>query len=432
MKRSTAAFLALALAVPAFAEDGARIQELERKLGALTEEVDKLKSGENAPYEPKFGLAPAAAKVYHLKEGVSLGGYGELVYQDFHARKDDGTGSGKRRQVDMSRFILYVGYRFSDKFVFNSEIEIEHAAEDKRGEVSVELVTLDYLHQPAFNLRGGLLLLPVGFINELHEPPIFHGALRPNVERNIIPSTWRENGVGVFGQAGPVAYRTYLVNGGQAVKDSVLGITGGDKVKGYSSSSGIRDGRQKGSSAFAEDLAWVARLDYTGLPGILVGGSFYAGDSGQNAVVSGRTLEAGTTLWEGHTEYKRRGLELRGLYARIGLGDASLINAAQGVTGGSSVGERMWGGYLQAAYNLFALCKTEQYLAPFLRYERYNTQAAVPAGFSSSGAYDRTEITHGLTYRPILNIVVKGEFQDLKNRAGSGVDQWNMALGYLF
>lgn len=414
------------------AEEADRLSVLESKYDALVREFETLKNGkEGAVHKPVFGLAPAASKVYHLKEGVTLGGYGEMVYQNFEARKDNGTASGKTDQLDFLRYVLYVGYRFSDKFLINSEVEIEHAAEDKRGEVSVEMVNVDYLHSPALNFRAGLLLLPVGFLNELHEPPIYHGTLRPNVERNIIPTTWRENGFGVFGQAGPLSYRAYLVNGLQALKDTALGGTT-DKVKGFSASSGFRDGRQKGSSALAEDMALVGRLDYTGVPGLLVGGSCYTGPSGQNAVVGGEKLDARTTLWETHGEWNRSGWELRALYSRATLGDADRVNAAQGLAGNNSIGEALWGAYGQVAFNVLSRTEARASLSPFVRYERYNTQARVPSGFSANPANDRTELVYGLTYKPISTVVLKGEFIDNKNRAGTGVDQWNAAMGYLF
>jgi len=435
MKRMTGFLSVVVLAGAAFvarAEEADRLSQMESRLEALARELESMKSEKTgAVHKPVFGLAPAAAKVYHLKEGVTLGGYGEMVYQNYEARKDNGTASGKIDQLDFLRFVLYAGYRFNDKFLVNSEIEIEHAAEDKRGEVSVEMVNIDYLHRRALNLRAGLLLLPVGFLNELHEPPIFHGVLRPNVERNIVPTTWRENGFGLFGQAGPLSYRAYVVNGLQALSDTAYGATS-VKVKGFSASSGFRDGRQKGSSALAEDMALVGRLDYTGVPGLLLGGSYYTGQSGQNAVVGGEKLDARTTLWETHGEWNNRGLEVRALYSRTALSDADRVNAAQGLVGNASVGEMMWGAYGQVAFNVLSLTESTSFLAPFVRYERYNTQARVPAGFSAHPANDRTEFVYGLTYKPISTVVLKGEFMDNKNRAGTGVDQWNAAVGYLF
>jgi hypothetical protein len=151
------------------------------------------------------------------------------------------------------------------KLVLNTEIEVEHAADDQEGEVAVEFAYLDYLYSPAFNLRGGLVLVPMGLLSEMHEPTTFLSARRPDSESRIIPSTWRENGVGAFGDVGPFSYKLYLVNGFDA--------------EGFSAA-GLRGGRQKASKANADDLAVVGRVDFTGVPGLLAGVSCYQGDSG--------------------------------------------------------------------------------------------------------------------------------------------------------
>jgi hypothetical protein len=149
-------------------------------------------------------------------------------------------------------------------------------------------------------------------------------------------------------------------------------------------------------------------------------------------MVSGQELKAKTTLWETHAEYQWQGVELRGLYSRTTVGEVGLINAAQGYTGNASVGERMWGSYGQLAYNVLARSQKGLYLAPFYRYERYNTQAKVPDGYSANPANDRSEMVFGLTFKPIATVVLKGEFQNNRNRADGGVDQWNVGMGYMF
>lgn len=408
-------------------------QQMEQKIDALTREIENNKLGEAASrgetrYESKHGFAPAAAKVYHIQKGISFGGYGEMVYKDPDNQRDNGTASGSKREVDFLRAILYTGYKFNDKILFNSELEFEHASTTsggERGEVSVELAYLDFLLSKPAGIRTGLLLVPMGFTNELHEPTVFHGALRPSVEQNIIPTTWRENGVGVFGELGGFSYRSYLMAGLQATMD-----TG---VSGFSASSGLRGGRSKGAKSKAEDLGWVGRVDYTAIPGVLLGGSFYTGQSGQNATTtSGQEIDAPVTLWELHASAEFKGLELRGLYTKGTIGEVSLINSKNGYTGSNSVGERLFGGYAQAAYNVLSHVNTNQYLAPFVRYERYDTQQRVPAGFTKNAANSRTEFTYGLTYKPIPQVVIKGDWQDYDNQAGTGVDQFNLGFGYIF
>jgi hypothetical protein len=124
--------------------------------------------------------------------------------------------------VDTQRVVLYFGYKFTDRIIFNSEIEFEHAStgvnvQGDQGEVSVEFALLDFLLLQEINLRGGLLLAPFGIINEVHEPTTFFGVFRPLTERFVIPTTWRENGIGIFGdfdlsKAGNLSYKAYLMN----------------------------------------------------------------------------------------------------------------------------------------------------------------------------------------------------------------------------
>jgi len=395
--------------------------ELERRLEVLAAELERQKLGEAAVAadEGEHGMGPAASKIYRTAEGLSIGGYGEMLYQAPDSTRDDGTPSGRGDQLDFLRAVLYFGYKFNDRWLFNSEIELEHASTDQEGSASVEFAYVDWLARPAANARFGLVLVPMGFVNELHEPPIFLGARRPDIEQVIIPSTWRENGVGLFGDVGPFAYRTYLVNGLDA--------------SGFSAR-GLRGGRQKGSQAKAEDVAWVGRLDWVDTPGLLAGVSLYRGGSGQDlADASGRSIAATTTLWEGHVEWKRRGLELRGLAVRGELDDVARLNEALGLEGEASVGEELEGWYLQAGYDLAVpFARLRGSLVPYLRLESYDTQAAVPAGFAANPANDVESWTLGLAYRPIDQVVFKADFQDYDNEAGTGVDQVNVAVGYLF
>ncbi|HEX7180527.1 MAG TPA: hypothetical protein VF756_01695 [Thermoanaerobaculia bacterium] len=390
-------------------EDGGRIAELERKLEVLAGEIEKMRIGEAAVEadEGQHGLGPAASKIYRTERGLSIGGYGELLYQNFDGERDNGTASGRVDTFDLLRGVLYFGYKFNDRWLLNTEIEYEHAG----SEVSVEFAYLDYLWRPEASFRAGLLLVPMGFINELHEPTVFLGANRPDIERLIIPTTWRENGFGLFGEAGPVSYRAYVVNGFRGA-----GFT----------AAGLRGGRQKGNQAQAEDLAWVGRLDFTGVPGLTVGGSAYVGDSGQSLDAS-----VGTTLIEGHLEWRWRGLELRALGVQADLDDVRELNAALGFTGNQSVGEKLQGWYVQLGYDVLA-GRGETALIPYARWENYNTQDEVPAGFRANPANDVEVLTLGVAFKPIEQIILKVDHQNYDNAAGTGVDQFNALLGYVF
>ena len=431
IRMSLAACLVLPSAVPAFAQDAAKLGELERKVDVLTQEIEKLKLGEAGeaaadPSAAASGIAPAASKVYRARPNrVSIGGYGEMVYTNVDKRKQDGTAAGTRDTADFLRAILYVGYKFNDWITFNSELEFEHGTTgNTRGEVSVEQAYVDFRFRDEIGVRAGTLLVPMGLQNEMHEPTTFHGVKRTSVEQSVIPSTWRENGAGIFGDVGPVTYRSYLVTGLQSTTN-----TG---VSGFTSSTGLRSGRSSGAKSYAEDFASVTRIDWKPVSGVLLGGSFYVGQADQSLVVNSVPV----SLWEGHLKAEYRGAELRALYAEGRVGNADTVNIAQGYTNANrtSIGSKLFGGYVEGAYDVLSLMKDSkgQYLAPFFRYERYDTQAKTPDAFAKNPANSRVEYTLGATYKPIPQVAVKADYQWMKNQARTGVNQWNMGLAYIF
>ena len=396
-----------------------RLAEIERQIEILATELESLRIGEAAvkAEESLYGLGPAASKVYRVDKGVSIGGYGELLYQNFSSTLEDGSTNTKTDQLDFLRAVVYFGYKFNDKFILNSEIEFEHASTDKSGSASVEFAYVDYLWRKPVNVRAGLVLLPMGLVNELHEPTVFLGAIRPATETRIIPTTWRESGMGIFGDLGPFAYRTYVVNG--------LDATG-------FSAAGLRGGRQKGSKAKAEDFAWTGRIDYVGTPGLVVGLSGYSGDSGQGLTDEDGTIDVPTRIVEGHIDWRWKGLELRFLSARASLDDVARLNDALSITGEDSIGEESVGEYVQAGYDFFTWRKGKSQLTPYLRWERLNTQESVPDGFSANPATDTTIRTLGIEYKPITQLVVKVDYQDTSNEADTGFSQFNVGMGYVF
>ncbi len=441
----TRAEVAALKAASANAAADARLAEIERKIEILAAEIEAMKLGETeaapgaAPATPavasseatkpaatpagrSYGLGLSASKVYGVKRGVSIGGYGEVLYQNFSKKDQSGAPFDDEDQITLLRTVLYLGYKFDDHFVLNTEIEYANAVvgSDKGGEAEVEFAYIDYMHSRPFNARAGLVLIPMGLVNEQHEPTAFLGARRPDVEDLILPSTWRELGGGIYGEAGPLAYRAYVVNGLNAA--------------GYTAGEGIREGRQEGSEARARDWAVTARLDYVGAPGLLVGASVFSGDSGQGRhTPSGQEIGGLTTVLDAHADWQWRGLWLRGLYAHTSIGQADRINEANGFEGAASIGSRQEGWYLQAAFDVLSLAPgSRMSLLPFVRYEQYDTQAAVPAGYERDPANDHRELTLGLAFQPIDRLVLKADWQQRRNAARTGVNQWNAALGYIF
>ena len=397
------------------------LDELRRRLDLLAEEVERLRSGEepraglSADEARAIGLAPSASATYGRGQGLSIAGYGEMLYENFASENEAGAPAGVGTQLDFLRAIVYTGYRFNDRFLFNSEIEVEHA-----DEISVEFAYIDYQAHDNFGVRGGMLLLPMGLVNEFHEPTVFLGTERSVTENRIIPSTWRENGGGIYGSIDRVTFRAYVVNGFNGSRFS---------------SNGVRKGRQKGGKAKASNMAFTGRIDVTPTPGFFVGASLYTGGSGQgDIVVDGRKIDVRTTIVDLHTQAQIRGLDVRGLYACTSIAAAAELNQALGLTRSSGVAERMQGGYVQVGYNVLSQTTSAGGVAltPYLRYEQVDTQARMPAGFERSLSTDNTFVTLGVELKPISNVVVKVDHAWVSNDAGSGVNQFNVNMGYAF
>ena len=405
------------------------VKNLERKTNILSQEVEKLRTNLAIPEEKQlksaYGLGPAASKVYQVDKGLSIGGYGEANYQNIVS--DQGK---SKDNADFERLVLYVGYKFTDKILFNSEVEFEHGSTERNGAVSVEFAALDFFINPMANVRAGMVLMPMGFLNQIHEPPFYFGNHRPEVEQKIIPSTWNEVGVGLFGAITPnLTYTTYVVNGMNA--------------KGFDSN-GIRNGRQGGSQALAQNFGYVARMDYVpdALPGVTVGGSAYVGNSGQDQDYDGQKPSVLTQLYESHVQWKYRGLEFRTLGSWGFVGNADILSAdskAKAIAAGKpenaqTIGSQNYGWYSEVGYDVLPLMfkDTPQYLAPFVRYEKLNTVAKAPTGYVSDPTKDQQVFQVGLSYKPIPQVVIKADYRNFVAKQGSLPDDFNLGFGFIF
>jgi len=389
-------------------EESLSNEELTKRVEILTEEVEKNKTGADlytpVPEKGQKGLGPAASKVYTVDQGLTFGGYGEILYQNFDSKDESGTASGKADSIDMLRAVFYVGYRFNDMFALNTEIEIEHGEE-----IFVEFLYIDAMFSKYINLRAGMLLAPLGWINELHEPPVYLGAIRPLTEQYIIPSTWREIGAGLYGEAFGFSYRFY----------GMTSLYGGK----FDAPKGLRSGRQKGIKAVAENFSVAGRLDYSGLKGFTIGTSVYYGDQGQDKAYNIPVL-----IIDGHVDFQWKGLYLRGLVAwsKIGNADAIFSDTTE------EPGSQLLGMYGEAGYDILHPFSTEQQVILFTRYEWIDTQYRTPSAYAADGANQQQVITLGASYKPIINIVLKLDYQWKFNETGTGVNQFNVGLGYIF
>ncbi|MDP3944353.1 MAG: porin [Lutibacter sp.] len=328
-----------------------------------------------------------------ISEGVSIGGYAQIDYNE-----PDGAAPGK---LDVHRMIMFLGYKFNEKVSFLSEIEYEHVSE-----LYVEQAYLKYKANENFNVLAGLMLVPMGIINEFHEPTTFYGVERPNVDNYIVPTTWREIGIGVSGKIdnASLKYQAYLFNGFKSYAAGAGILRGTD---------GFRKGRQKGAESIMNSPNLSTKLDYYGIPGLRLGLSGYFGKT-QTDDSSIEASTVGISMIGFDARYKYNNLELRGQYIHTNLTDTEAYNLLTN----KDLGSEMYGLYGEVAYS-FNLKGVEK-LTPFLRYEKHNTHADTAGVLVANDAFDRDEIIFGLNYKVANGAAFKIDYQIMNNaKAGS-------------
>lgn len=365
------------------------IEQLQRKLEQTEQKVDVA----NKKVDDTVQEVEAATEAIEVSQGptgsswadkTSLGGYGELHYNSQEG--DD--------QVDFHRFVIYFAHEFTDNIRFFSELEVEHALVENNapGGVELEQAWLEMDINNSNRLRAGLDILPIGIINNTHEPNTFYGVERPEVETRIIPATWWEAGVGLNGELAPGW--NY---------DAVL-------HSGLSTTSSIRAGRQEVAQANADHPATTVRLRYTGLPGLELGGSFQY----QSDITAGATTAANSaTLFEGHLDWKHTsGFGLRAIYAQWDLENQLSI-----------VGDdRQYGYYIEPAYR-FAVNFVPGEVGAFARWSKME--------YGNTNEEER--IKAGVNYWPTEQVVFKFDWTNVDDvDANTSSDSLNLGLGYQF
>ncbi len=399
-----------------------RLEQLQKEMLELKQQLadEKLAREKQVNSAVKAAVADAAPPT--SESDTSIGGYGELSYSNY---KDGSV----KDQIDLNRFVLFFGHKFNDKLRMYSEFEIEHAiaSSTDKGEAEIEQAYIEYNLLPQANLRAGLMLMPLGILNEKHEPPTYYGVFRNEVETRIIPSTWREAGLGLQGK---------LLDNSLEYN---VGISSGFDASKYAGSAayGIKDMHGEASQAAANNLAFYAGLNYR-QPGWLLGGGLFTGNTGQDgnganpsSVLQG--ANARLTLWDIHAQYNIGELALQALYARGSLGDTRAINAAAqaaytGTAPYEAAPKSFYGWYGQAAYPIWK--KDEMRLTPFVRYERYNTQATVDAGYTANPLNDETVVTLGTNFNLSSEVVLKADWQNYKT--DNLKDRFNLGVGWMF
>ena len=325
--------------------------------------------------------------------------------------------------IDLHRFVLMVGHSFSDRLKFWSEVEVEHAfveGGEETGEVAVEQAYVDLMIHRRMNLRAGMVLVPVGIQNERHEPPTFQGVERTFVDTFIVPTTWRDAGAGLFGELGRgFSYRAYVLPGLNAA--------------GFSADEGIAGGRQQGSRADASDPAITGRLEYR-RGGLTSGASFWRGGSGFGLIrLEIKTPTVGVSSLD--ARYRRGRHELRGQWSMVNIGSAADLNRAlQSQLGNSpNIASRLMGAYAEAATRVSPNAWAHE-IVVFGRYELFDTQNQMPAGYLPLEQFQRSALVVGATYYPDPDVAFKADYVRERNKSSAVQAPWqiNVGIGWWF
>ena len=376
-------------------------QEIMDMMLELKKEVKELKTENKALKGEVEDVAVATDEAIKaqtkLSNKTTIGGYGEI-----HANwLEDKKGTKDTDKIDFHRFVLFVNHEYSDKLRFVSELELEHsiAGEGKAGEIELEQAYIEYDYNDLTSISAGLMILPVGIINETHEPNTFYGVERNPVEKNIIPATWWEGGVMVQRQ----------LDDGLELK--VAAHSGLKATKTFKP----RDARGKVGKASAEHLAYTAALKYTKIPGLTLGGAINIQSDMSNGEQKGEQVGANSAIMsEGHMVYEKGNFGLRALYARWDINGADVETAGR---------DNQDGWYVEPSL------KVTDEVGLFARYSKWDNGATEGSG---SSAIKQADI--GVNWWIDPQVVVKADyqFQNVGAAISNEYRGFNLGLGYAF
>ena len=442
--------LALSATVPAHADEAelrARIEKMSVELEALKKEMRQIRTQNEAIAEQQeatqksaplssamlaagAATAPMANRVAptataqsptlaSLVEPLTIWGYGEINY---NRPKHDSS----QTQMDLRRAVFGFGYRFNENTRFMSEFEIEHAvaSSEDSGEVEVEQFYIDHKLADAATLKAGLFLIPMGLLNESHEPTHYYGVERNFIETAIIPSTWREGGAALYGSTDfGLAWDAGVTTGFNL---AAWDFTDDAEAK----ESPLGSIHQELQNAKARDLSQYLALNYRGVPGLVAGASVFTGKVSQGDPTVRLASNARETLWDAHTRWTPGNFDLAAVYAKGTISDTADLNEAN-AGNPNLIPSEFWGWYTQAAYK-FDLGGTYT-LAPFARYERFNTAAdyaTLPLGLTPDSAPTETVWTYGFNFNLNPNVVFKADYQRFSQ--DSDRNRFDVGMGLAF
>jgi hypothetical protein len=373
-------------------------------------------------------LYNSADRLLSYDRKLTIGGYGEV-----HYNQPIESGIIQNGKMDVHRLVLLIGYNFNEKTQFISEIEFEHVSE-----VYIEQAFLQHKFCNSIKFRAGLLLIPMGIINEYHEPTTFNGVERPFIDTYLAPTTWREIGFGLTGNIFParLKYQAYIVNG-------FNGYDGESRLNGVY---GFRKGRQKGAESYISAPNIAGKVEFYGIRGLNIGLSGYFGNTqstAYNGLSKNNEVEikqadssvVGISMLGIDARYSIGGLKVRGQYYLISLSNTEQYNRfTAGAEGMNDLGKSMMGYYIEAGYNVFRwISECNHELIPFVRYETYNMHQSVDKDLLPNKSYDHEIFTTGISWKLNPGAVLKADMQFIKTAASNSSEKvFNMGFGVMF
>ncbi len=415
--------LALGGADSAFAQSNEtqllnRLEQLAGELEKVKAELKQMKQKQDAAPAPTAVAAPTpAATSSSMGTDTQLSSYGEITYA--RPRSDSSA-----TQADIARFVLGYQHRFDSKTKVVAELEIEHAVSSSTdaGEVAVEQVYVEHRLNDTYGFRAGVFLMPLGLINQNHEPNTFYSVNRPLVETAIIPSTLREAGIQMFGEHdNGISWSAGITTG--------YDLTKWDPLNGESVESPLRTLHQEGQLARSKDLSLFAAIDWRGIPGLRVGAGITSGKASHGSK-DFLAPNARVTLADVHAQWTPGAWDFSAVYARGTISGAGELNAS--FAGAPYLVPKSFDGYyLQAAYKI--PLGGDYRVSPFTRIERINTGRSfdgVLAGLNPTAYDTETVWTTGVSFNIAPTVVLKADYQKYKIVKDS--DRLNLGLGFSF
>ncbi len=409
---------------------------------------------------PADGRGQGATADYNTFSRFRVGGYGEMLanFKDYGINRyygsTEGNADARRNTISIPRFVLAFDYKFTDRWALGAEIEFEAGGTgaayelensengeyetevEKGGEVALEQFHITRLILPELNVRVGHMVLPIGLTNAHHEPVNFFGTSRPEGETHIIPSTWHETGISLFGTLGS----------GWATFDYQAMLVAGLNANGFDRTSWAAGGK---TSIFEFDNftspAYVARIDYRGVPGLRVGASWYfCRDIGSNSDKPDYYKSIGRIplrIYTVDAQYQCPYLTFRGACIFGNLGNSAQLSSVNSALGNKSpysrttpIAKRAVSYGAELGLNLRNITGLKKFpsLWPFARYEYYNPQQEV---VTRQAADEREKVsmwTAGLNWRALPNLVFKADYTTRRIGGGKYNNENEFALGVAY